>query len=240
MNDIEKTNLYNDGQYLENNPTWHTEDSPWKALQILKLLDKNNIKPKTISEIGCGAGEILNNLYNEMEEDITFCGYEVSEDAYQICKNKEKARLNFQLKDFLTESDKHYDALLLIDIVEHIDDYIGFLKQVKNKGKYKVFNVPLEIFALKALFGHYYLESREKYGHIHYFNKDIFLAVLEDAGYKVLDWHYGNSVLELAGISKSISLKSRMLHIPRRILNKINVDFSAKLLGGYSLFVLVE
>jgi len=50
------------GNYLENNPTWHIEDSPWKAKQIFKMLNKNSINPKSIAEIGCGAGEILNQL----------------------------------------------------------------------------------------------------------------------------------------------------------------------------------
>jgi hypothetical protein len=29
--------MYTSSEYLENNPTWHLEDSLWKARQILKI-----------------------------------------------------------------------------------------------------------------------------------------------------------------------------------------------------------
>ena len=47
-------------EYLNVNPTWHVEDSAWKTTQILKILGRNKITPHNVSEIGYGAGEILN------------------------------------------------------------------------------------------------------------------------------------------------------------------------------------
>ncbi|GEM_PF-6681754 len=38
-----KKNIYKDGSYLKNNPTWHAEDSPWKTRHIIKLLKANKI-----------------------------------------------------------------------------------------------------------------------------------------------------------------------------------------------------
>lgn len=32
--------VYEDGPYLANNPTWHEQDSPWKAVNIDELLKK--------------------------------------------------------------------------------------------------------------------------------------------------------------------------------------------------------
>lgn len=58
----EADKIYTDGTYFEKNPTWHIEDSAWKANQIQKILSQNKIKPKSICEIGCGAGEILKQL----------------------------------------------------------------------------------------------------------------------------------------------------------------------------------
>lgn len=53
--------IYDDGTYLTNNPTWHEEDSAWKSQQIMKIIDKNTLSFNTICEVGCGAGEILLN-----------------------------------------------------------------------------------------------------------------------------------------------------------------------------------
>ncbi|HVQ39324.1 MAG TPA: hypothetical protein VMS31_17425, partial [Pyrinomonadaceae bacterium] len=54
--------IYQTGEYVERNPTYHVEDSPWKAQHILSLMQKNALQPRTICEIGCGAGEILRQL----------------------------------------------------------------------------------------------------------------------------------------------------------------------------------
>lgn len=31
--------LYTSGEYLEKNPTWHVEESPWKAKQVIRMLN---------------------------------------------------------------------------------------------------------------------------------------------------------------------------------------------------------
>ena len=55
---------YLDGEYIEKNPTFHVEDSPWKARQILNGIEKCQLSPENIAEVGCGAGEILVQLSN--------------------------------------------------------------------------------------------------------------------------------------------------------------------------------
>ena len=58
--------IYTAGDYLKKNPTWHVEDSLWKSKMILKMITQNDIMPKTICEVGCGAGEILKQLQLNM------------------------------------------------------------------------------------------------------------------------------------------------------------------------------
>ena len=84
MSNIIKSDDYitENSNYLEANPTWHTEDSPWKATQILKMIERNSLQPKTVVEIGCGAGEILNQLHQRIaDKTIEFSGYEIAPDA---------------------------------------------------------------------------------------------------------------------------------------------------------------
>lgn len=229
--------IYLDKQYLNQNASWHVEDSPWKAKQILKLIGDHAIKAGTVCEVGCGAGEILVQLSGSMPEDTRFYGYDISPQLEEMWNTRRSNRIRFIREDFL-KTEAHYDVLMFIDIIEHIEDYIGFLRNVKDRGDYKIFNFPLEIFALKALLGHKYLESRNQVGHIHYFNKDICLAVLKDLDYEIIDYFYAPSAIDLSSVSTSISFASKMLKIPRILLSKISTDLTAKMLGGYSLFIL--
>ncbi len=57
------TQIYEDGTYLDNNPGWHEEDSPWKAKQIDNIIKKNSLNPKTICEVGCPR-DFLTMSYN--------------------------------------------------------------------------------------------------------------------------------------------------------------------------------
>ena len=70
--------IYTCGKYQIENPTWHVEDSLWKAEKILTMLARNGIKPRTICEVGCGAGKILSQLQIKMDNKSEFWAYELS------------------------------------------------------------------------------------------------------------------------------------------------------------------
>ena len=59
--------IYNDGTYLKNNPTWHEEHSPWKAGEIKEIIERNSLAPKQVCEVGCGAGGIISQLSREFQ-----------------------------------------------------------------------------------------------------------------------------------------------------------------------------
>src|SRR5579863_7459919 len=100
--DIAVDGIYSDGAYLAQNPNWHVEDSPWKARHIERILRQNAIAPRTIAEIGCGAGEILVQLQKAFPNS-EFCGFEVSPQAFALCRERERAHIRFHLKDVLEE-----------------------------------------------------------------------------------------------------------------------------------------
>lgn len=220
---------------MVNNPTWHVEDSPWKVGNILKMIKKHAINPNTICEIGCGAGEILNQLHNRLDSKTQFCGYEISEDAFKMAKEREKDRLHYKNIDLLEmENQEYFDLLLIIDIFEHIEDYFSFLRKCKSKSAYKIFHIPLDISVQTVLRNSPFLLNRVQVGHIHYFNKDLALAALKDTGYKIIDYFYTGTATELP----TKTIKSKMAKIPRKLLFSLNEDFTVRLLGGYSLMVL--
>ena len=55
-------NIYVGGEYLKKNPLWHIDESPFKVKYILRMMEKHRLQPKTICEVGCGAGEVIKLL----------------------------------------------------------------------------------------------------------------------------------------------------------------------------------
>jgi len=52
--------------------------------QILKLIDKHRLEPRTICEVGCGAAEVLDRLQSRLPVDAEFCGCEISPQALRL------------------------------------------------------------------------------------------------------------------------------------------------------------
>ncbi len=128
-------NIYTSGEYAAKHPTWDTEHSSWKAKQIMRMMARNNIVPKTICEVGCGAGEILKQLQEKMDSDCTFWGYEISPQAFELCKDRANEKLHFKLADIKQEQDTIFDVILLMDVIEHLEDYFIerlFMKKVSR------------------------------------------------------------------------------------------------------------
>ena len=47
-----ESTIYETGEYLAHNESWHTEDSAWKARDILRILRKNLVEAQSICEVG--------------------------------------------------------------------------------------------------------------------------------------------------------------------------------------------
>jgi SAM-dependent methyltransferase len=219
--------------YMQMTKSWHAEDSPWKANQIIKLIRKNKLTVQSILEVGCGVGEVLYSLNNEMNnQQISFEGYDIASDAIKIAKRKERPNVRFYCDDLSTISNK-YDLLLMIDVFEHVPDYIGFIEACKTKDEYKIFHIPLDIH-LSAILRNKLIAARKSVGHIHYFTKETALATLESAGLHIVDYCYTD------GADVTRGFKTKLANIPRKLLFPFLPDLTVKLIGGYSLLVLAK
>ena len=228
--------LYTSGVYLEKNPDWHVEESPWKAQQIGRMLSTHHLTPSTICEVGCGAGEILKQLQEQMDERCLFWGYDISPQALELARSRANTRLQFKLADIGEEKDTFFDLILVMDVLEHLPDYYSFLAALKPRSEYKIFHVPLDLSVQTVLRPHALLNVREWYGHLHYFTKETALEMFKEAGYDVLDYFYTARALD----TPTHLLGRKLLRAPRKALARVNQDFAARLLGGWSLLILTQ
>lgn len=235
MPPISTTSIYENSVYLTQNPDWHVGDSPWKAKQILRLLQRHDLQPNSICEVGCGAGQVLVELQQVFSKETQFFGYEISSDAFNLCQPKANARLQFKHEDLACADTDLFDLLLVLDVVEHVEDYLGFLRGIRGKADYKLFQIPLEL-TVHSLLRDVLLLNRHAFGHLHHFTKDTALSTLADCGYQIVDWLYIPAVVDLA----KPSLKTTISNAIRRTGFWIHPDKSVLIFGGYALMVLAR
>ncbi len=149
-----------------------------------------------------------------------------------MCKAKEADNVKFFLEN-LAEKKVKYDVSLCIDVFEHVEDYIGFIRSLKSKASYHVFHIPLDISVLAVIkngFGFAY----ESVGHLHYFSADTAITTLQEAGYEVVDSFYtkvyDKGAVPLTGFRKLIF----------SIGYKLSLKWCARIIGGCELLVLAK
>ena len=228
--------IYTSGVYLKKHPHWHVEESPWKAQQIMRMLMQHHITPSTVCEIGCGAGEILRQLQDKLDEKCMFWGYDISPQAIDMAQGRANELLQFKLADIQQEQGKHFDLILVMDVLEHIEDRFGFLYNIKPKAEYKIFHVSLTVSVQTVLRKDGLLKVREEYGIVNYFTKETLFQTLKDAGYKIIDHFYTTGCTDLP----THEFKRKLMKYPRKLLFALNQDFTSRVLGGYRLLVLTK
>ena len=129
--------------------------------------------------------------------------------------------------EYILETEEKFDLIICLDVFEHVEDYIGFLRKLRRHAKKFVFNIPLDLNFAKLAGG--YKEVRENVGHLHYFNVYTALETLKLAGFAVEDHFLSAQKL------KPRTIKHYLVALPRKL--PIPASLSAKLFGGYSLVV---
>jgi SAM-dependent methyltransferase len=228
--------IYRDGSYLKHNPSWHVEESPFKVRQILRMQKRQNLVPKTVCDVGCGAGGVLAELQPHLPVDCICWGYDVSPDAIAMCASRGNKSLNFFIRDIRRDkTDAFFDLLLMLDVFEHVEDYMGLVRDIKSKGKYKLFHIPLDLSVQAVARTNGLLRRRDDHAHLHYFTKETALRTLTDVGYKLVDYFYTPRCIELGD-----KFVQRIARLPRKVCFGISPDLAVRVLGGYSLMVLAE
>ncbi len=231
--------LYDSGEYLSTTQTWHTEDSAWKAQQISELLQKHALQPHRIGEVGCGAGMILWWLSQRDDlRETDFVGYDISPQAIELAQSQQSERLQFVREDlFLDSNAEFFDLLLVIDVIEHVPDFMGFLQTCKKKATMQIYHIPLDVHVSSVL-RNSFIKHRYTIGHLHYFVADSALAALRDTGHEIVDFVFTDVGIGL--FRQHPTLRRAIANVPRWLVSKVSVSIAARLFGGYSLLVLAR
>jgi SAM-dependent methyltransferase len=221
--------MYNDGSYSSNNPDWHENDAPWKARQVLKLLRDQNLRPQSIVDIGCGTGGVLDTIAGSLTGTL-LVGYDLSSEAIGMVGRSDRVELRLGAPKDVHE---HYDLLISLDVFEHVEDYIGFLRSLRPIADRFIFHIPLDVSAQSVIRERPLLSVRSTVGHLHYFTRGTALATLETAGFEIV-----SDRLLFGYDMPGRKAKARLADIPRSLGRALRPRLSARIFGGSTLLVL--
>ncbi len=246
-----EADFYINGQYLHNNPGWHRDAAFWRAAAVQQALQRNQLNPQKVCDVGCGVGEVLRLLQQTMKPDCTFLGYDIAPYAIEQARANENAALHFKRGDFLQEEHGCFDLLLMIGVLEHFENVFQVLRDIKGKSEYKLFVLPLDVTMTSALRNRL-IEFRRATGHLHFFTKDIALTIFKDLGYEVVDYFYvlppldttpwraikGKPLRLLKKLAKVTLLG--LYRLPALLLYAVHQDLAARVFSVWRLLVLVK
>lgn len=230
----------NDEYMKKTGGTWHIEDSPWKAEQISAMIKKHGLKKDIIGEIGCGAGAILSSLSKSPYFAATqFRGYDISPQAIALAEQLKDERCEYLCSDLMSKTNENefFDVLLVIDVIEHVPDYMGFAALCKNKATYKIYHIPLDLH-LSSVFRNAFVPGRYSVGHLHYFTAESAIATLKDTGHEIIDFVFTPGAFGLFRLHPTF--KKGVANLPRWIVSRVSESLAARWFGGYSLLVLTK
>lgn len=230
------TSIYNDGTYLQNNPSWHEHDAPWKVIQIRKMLKRNSLTPQRVCDIGCGTGEILRLLAEEGPTTAEYSGYDLSPQAHALAIAKQTSNLHFYLGNTPDSGETPYDLITCIDVFEHVEDYFSLLRDVRGRAVRALFHIPLDLSVQTVFRRGALLQRRADIGHIHYFTKDTALASLRDCGYEIQDYFYTHKFCD----TTQVGFVKNAVKIMQKALFAMNEELMARIIGCSSLLVLAK
>lgn len=223
--------IYDDGTYLDKHPGWHAERAAWKAGQVLKAFRALGLAPVSICDIGCGTGQILDLVAQQTESVTRGVGFEPSDDA-PITRPGSPAVVIERADARTTPS--RFDLAMMLDVFEHVEDYLGFLRSCAPLAPRFVFHIPLEISVLSVGANHLGV-SRASIGHLHQFTHRTALDTVRQVGFEPIYSHYTPAAWDGPGRNPRTPL-----NVLRRAGFQLSPTLTQRFLGGMSTIVVAD
>lgn len=175
------------------------------AIEMLEdVVKKRNIKIKRILDVGCGDGSVLCILRQKNIVDETLC---VEIDETSLSKVREKNITAYRVDvncEKIPLPDSYVDAVLSLDVVEHIINLDNFFLEIKRVLKpngiliLSTPNIQFIYYIIRLILGHgpktswgdsvsYYGSDLYDHGHVHYFTANDLSKLLKKYNFEIID-----------------------------------------------------
>ncbi len=186
-----------------------------------------------MADVGCGSGAATIGVVS----GLTALGFTVTEAVgYDVSPHVAALRhpqVRFVHDDFVV-GERRFDLVTLFDVIEHVPDPVGFLRQVSQRARFVGLHIPLDD-SLNCSARDLYRQALKDPGHLIALDTVSALNLLAFAGLRVVDYEY---VFGFQAPSGSPTLLSKCIYPLRAALAALSPWLLAKTLGGVSLMVL--
>lgn len=178
-----------------------------QSLHAIKDLPANS----TVLEVGSGAGQFIRAI-KELRPELKCYGCDISQEALRIAENDSTGKVEYALNQGCTlpYADKSMDAVLIFDVLEHVDEVDTLLSEIrrvlKTGGIFYAF-VPCEGDSLSwwkwlDKVGLKKDVTKKHAGHINYFSRKQLRNLLEKHGFQKKYTRYSEHVFgQIIGIT---------------------------------------
>ncbi len=155
---------------------------------VIRNIEGLNLEKKHILDIGCGTGQTIGPLVRALN-----CHIDGADLDDKLLKNAQPIQGSYFVLDVfddVPELHEQYDAILLLDVVEHLKDDVSFVENCAKfvkPGGHIIINVP----AYQMLFSNYDLHV----GHFRRYTKSTMKVLGNSSNLEVLRQQYWGFLL---------------------------------------------
>ena len=182
-----------------------------------------------VLDVGCGSGTVAKKI---QEAGHTVKGIDFSEEALKRAKERGIDTAQCNLDEGIPEPSDSYDVVWEGDIVEHVFDPIGLLKEsarVLKPGGHLMVTIPNDVglvSRIKMLFGISHQEQMYMtsgfYKHHTFFTPRLIRFMLQKAGFRIVRFH------KILNIGK----RYRITLLPSMFFNEMVIEAEKKSSGS--------
>lgn len=230
--------MYTDGEFYQHSSGG--QDAFYKVEQLKRVLDKNPeicCSLSLVADVGCGTGKTTRLLHKFLSEcaidQVEVHGYDVHP---EVSNFQDSQNVRFISGDFYMESEKIYDLVVLLDVLEHVLDPIEFLKRIAKRTRLIALHLPLDDSLLSWVRDLPKRKIRHP-GHILVLNSATAFNLLTFSQFRIFDYAYSPVFLAPSG---SETILQRLFNPIRTVTYRISPYLTHKIFGGVSIFLLAK
>lgn len=205
---------------VEQSHWWHVGRRRIIASFLERILGEVTDSPARILDVGCGTGAnlLLLSKYGDAE------GVDISDDALAFCRERGLQKVKKGAAEELPYADESFDLVSALDVVEHLDDDLAALKEMK-----RVLRPGGRVFLFVPTFMFLWGLQDDVSNHRRRYRLPELRRLLEQAGFEVERTSYANITFFLPILL--IRRLMRLTGIKAESENSINVPALNGVLG---------